>query len=131
MFSMVLEAVRELAHSFTQIPVYIGANPPKESIGIDGEAGTQATGLNFGKLFEYRMTVNGKSGDQKKILTALEDIHYGLTIRKDYPHGDRWQIYAIETTSSPRLIGREQAQTNEWVYGSTIIVKYYMKGLSE
>jgi hypothetical protein len=51
-----------------------------------------------------------------------------LTRRKDFPHSDTWQIYAIETTASPRLIGREQ--NSQWLYGSSLLIKFNVKGIN-
>jgi hypothetical protein len=129
MFLDILEAVRRIAQTATRMSVYIGSNPPAEAIGLDGDASTVFTGKDIDRAYEYRIAINGKSGDQLKIARELENIHKMLTLRGNYPQGDDWQIYGIETQSSPRILGRESADKNQWLYGSSVLVKYYRKGL--
>lgn len=72
---------------------------------------------------------NGKNVDQQTVIGQLDAIHHSLTRRKDFPAGNSWQVYAIETVSSPRLLGREQ--NSQWLYGSSLTVKFNVKGITE
>ena len=56
----------------------------------------------------------------------MEAVHRALTTAHVLPHTDHWQVYAIETTSAPQLIGREE--NLNWIYGSSFRVKFYAKG---
>lgn len=125
----IVEQIQQMIQLATSLPVYVGSNPPQEAIGVDCDATTVFTGRDIDRAFEMRTAINGKSGDQKLIAQELDNIHSSLTLRKAYPSGDDWQIYAIETTSAPRLLGRESADKTQWLYGSAVVVKYYRKGL--
>jgi hypothetical protein len=52
-----------------------------------------------------------------------------LTLRKDFPHANNWQIFSIDTTASPRLIGVEEAERTRYIYGSSVVVKFYAMGM--
>lgn len=125
----IVEKVQEMVGLATSLPVYIGSNPPMEAVGIDCDATTTFTGMDMDRGYEMRTAINGKSGDQSLIASELDKIHASLTLRKAYPSGDDWQIYAIETDSAPRLLGRESADRTQWLYGSSVRVKYYRKGI--
>ena len=56
----------------------------------------------------------------------MDRVHLALTTAKALPFSARWQIYAIETTSAPQLIGREE--NRNWLYGSSFRVKFYQRG---
>lgn len=128
MYDDVLQTVIDMAQlTDPYSPILTGSMPPDNGIAMTGQSGTQATDLNIGT--DQRMTVvlNGKHTDQRAVITALDTIHRFLTRRRDYPASEAWQIYAIETVSSPRLLGREA--NSQWLYGSSLAVKFYMKGL--
>ncbi len=69
---------------------------------------------------------NGKSADMKKLAAEMDAVHTALTTSKCLPYAQDWQIYAINTTSAPNLIGREE--NRNWIYGSGFVIKYYAKG---
>ena len=69
---------------------------------------------------------NGKGEDQQAVADAMDRVHLALTTAKALPFSARWQIYAIETTSAPQLIGREE--NRNWLYGSSFRVKFYQRG---
>ena len=75
------------------------------------------------------MTVvcNGKNANQQTIIRQMDAIHAALTRRKDFPHGDGWDIYGIETIASPRLVSREA--NKEWLYASSLLIKINTKGI--
>ena len=67
---------------------------------------------------------------QQTVIQQLDAIHRSLTHRKDFPTGNGWQIYAIETVSSPRFLGRENNNRFQWLYGSSLRVKINTKGIN-
>ncbi len=129
MYKDVLEAIVDMVKENTDYPVVIGGNPPRESIAVTGFSTADTTYLDRDTSQTYDITINGKSGDQAHILDALSSIHRALTLRKDFPHSEKWQITSIDTTASPRLIGTEEADRLRYIYGSSITVKYYTLGM--
>jgi hypothetical protein len=125
----VLQAVIDMAEQAAGVPIVIGSNPPQDGIAITGNSSSASIFLDIGS--DERMTVlcNGKNGNQQTIIQQLDAIHRALTRRKDYPHGDSWQIYAIETVASPRFLGRENNGRFQWLYGSSLLVKFNTKGI--
>ena len=85
--------------------------------------------LGLAKRVNAKILCNGKNGDQKTIIRQLDAIHAALTRRKDFPSGEGWQIYAIETVASPRFLGRESNNRFQWLYGSSLLVKINTKGI--
>lgn len=129
MYQDILEAIVAMVKLNTSFPVVIGSNPTKESIAVTGFSTADVVNLDRDSLQTYDITINGKSGDQALILDALSRIHRALSLRKDFPHNDKWQIYTIETSASPRLIGVEEAERTKYIYGSSMTVKFYALGL--
>ena len=125
----ITDALIDMVQLYTDYPVFAGANPTFESIALAGFASTTTTYKDFDTADVFTMTINGKSADYEKMLKALSDIHKALTVRKDFPQGDNWQIYAINTVSSPRQIGIEEADRTKYIFGSSVNVKYYKKGM--
>lgn len=129
MYDEILRAVIDMAmltNPYTQI--VIGSMPPLNGIAMTGEGGPDSVHLDIGAEQTMNIVCNGKSSDQRTVIRALDKIHRFLTLRKDYPTGDGWQIYSITTIASPRLIGVEQ--NSQWLYGSSLLVKFYQKGLN-
>ena len=58
-------------------------------------------------------------------MADMERAHHALTTSKVLPYTEDWQIYAIETTAAPSVIGREE--NRNWVLGSSLRVKFYNK----
>lgn len=123
----IIIAMQQMIQNIVGKPVVIGSVPPLEGYAVGMVSGapletfrTLTTNESFPVLF------NGKSADQGAVATDMEKVHQLLTTSKILPFTDEWQIYAIETTASPSLIGREE--NRNWVYGSSFRVKYYMKG---
>jgi hypothetical protein len=129
MYKSILDAIVDMAKEQATMKVVVGSNPPKESIAITGFASADATLRDKDTLQTYDITINGKSGDQEQVLADLSKIHKSLTLRRDFPHSELWQIYSIETTASPRLLGVEEAERTRYLYGSSIVVKFYALGL--
>lgn len=129
MYKSILDAIVNMVKQNTDFQVVVGGNPPKESIAVTGFASNNTTNLDKDTLQSYDITINGKSGEQEQLFADLSEIHRKLTLRKDFPHGNTWQIYSIDTASSPRLLGLEQAERTRYIYGSSITVKFYALGM--
>ena len=127
MYNDVLQAVIDIAQAAAGIPVVLGSMPPDDGIAMTGNAASFPIFLDIGSNEEMNVVCNGKNTQQQAVIIQLEAIHAALTRRKDFPSSDTWQIYAIETTASPRLIGREQ--NSQWLYGSSLRVKFNVKGI--
>ena len=126
MYNDVLQAVIDMAEAAAGTSVFVGSMPPENGLAMTGSAGSAPIFLDIGSNETMNVVCNGKNADQKAVIDQLDAIHASLTRRKDFPTGSGWQIYAIETTASPRLIGREQ--NNQWLYGSSLLVKFNVKG---
>lgn len=129
MYQEVLDAIVKMVKVNTAYPVVVGSNPTKESIAITGFSAPNAINLDRDSLQTYDITINGKSGDQYALLDELSRLHRILTLRKDFPHANNWQIFSIDTTASPRLIGVEEAERTRYIYGSSVVVKFYALGM--
>ena len=129
MYKEILDSIAEMVKQNTDFQVVVGGNPPKESIAITGFSTDDTVNLDRDTLQTYDITINGKSGEQEQLFNDLSEIHRKLTLRKSFPHGETWQIYSIDTASSPRLLGLEQAERTRYLYGSSITVKFYALGM--
>lgn len=124
----IIIAMQQMIQNIISKPVVIGSVPPLEGYAVGMVSGapietfrTLSTNESFPVLF------NGKSADQNSVAADMEKVHRLLTTSKILPFTVEWQVYAIETTASPSLIGREE--NRNWVYGSSFRVKYYQKGV--
>lgn len=124
----IIIAMQQMIQNIISKPVMVGSVPPLEGYAVGMVSGapietfrTLATNESFPVLF------NGKSADQNSVAADMEKVHRLLTTSKILPFTGEWQVYAIETTASPSLIGREE--NRNWVYGSSFRVKYYQKGV--
>ena len=129
MYDEILQAVIDMAEQAAGVPIVLGSNPPQNGIAMTGNSSSQTIFLDIGSNERMTVLCNGKNGDQKTIIRQLDAIHRALTRRKDFPHGDSWQIYAIETVASPRFLGRESNNRFQWLYGSSLLVKINTKGI--
>lgn len=127
MYDEVLQAVINMAEAAAGISIVTGSMPPDNGVAMTGSAGSFPVFLDIGSNERMNVLCNGKNTDQQAVISLLDAIHASLTRRRDFPCGDRWQIYAIETTASPRLIGREE--NSQWLYGSSLAVKFNVKGI--
>lgn len=129
MYKDILDEIVKMIRSHTSYMVVVGSNPPRESIAVSGFTTADTTNLDRDTLQTYDITINGKSGDQATLLDELSKIHRALTVRKDFPHARDWQVYTIDTSASPRLIGVEEAERTRYIYGSSVTVKFYALGM--
>ena len=127
MYDEVLQAVIDMAEEAAGVPIVTGSLPPDNGIAMTGQAAPSPIFLDIGSNERMTIVCNGKNTDQQTVIAWLDSIHQYLTRRKGFPQGENWQIYAIETVSSPRLIGREA--NSQWLYGSTLAVKFNVKGI--
>ena len=126
MYNEVIQAVIDMAQAAASAKVVLGSLPPDNGLAMTGNASSYPIFLDIGSNEQMNIVCNGKNTQQQAVINQLEAIHASLTRRKDFPSTDTWQIYAIETTASPRLIGREQ--NSQWLYGSSLLVKFNVKG---
>lgn len=124
----IIISMQQMIQNIIGKSVVIGSVPPLEGYAVGMVSGapietfrTLSTNESFPVLF------NGKSADQNSVAADMEKVHRLLTTSKILPFTGEWQVYAIETTASPSLIGREE--NRNWVYGSSFRVKYYQKGV--
>lgn len=127
MYNEILQAIIDMASAAVGVSIVTGSMPPDNGIAMTGQSAPQSIMLDIGSNERMAIVCNGKNTDQQTVIEQLDAIHHDLTRRKDFPTGDDWQVYAIETVASPRLIGREQ--NSEWLYGSSLLVKIHMKGI--
>lgn len=129
MYDEVLQAVIDMAEMAVGVPIVTGSMPPDNGIAMTGGSSSYPIFLDIGSNETMNVVCNGKNVSQQAVINQLDAIHAFLTRRKNYPIKNGWQIYAIETVSSPRLLGREQ--NSQWLYGSSLTVKFNVKGISE
>ena len=122
----IVEALRDMIAALVSMPVVIGSMPPEQGYAVGMGSGapleifrTLSTNEELPVLF------NGKGPDQRQIAAEMDRVHHLLTTATALPFTDRWQVYAIVTTSSPNLISREQ--NKNWVYGSSLRISFYAK----
>lgn len=129
MYDEILQAVIDMAEEAVGVPIVTGSNPPQNGLAMTGTSASTSIFLDIGSDERMNVLCNGKNGNQQTIIQQLNTIHANLTRRKDFPSGDGWQIYSIETVASPRLIGRENNERFQWLYGSSLLVKINTKGI--
>ena len=129
MYDEILQAVINMAEAAVGFPIVTGSQPPTDGIAMTGNASSRTIFLDIGSDEAMTVVVNGKNGNQQTVIRQLDAIHASLTRRKDFPSGAGWQIYAIETVASPRLLGRESNNRYQWLYGSSMLVKINTKGI--
>ena len=126
-YDEVFQAVRQLAETAAGAAIVTGSLPPENGLAMTGRASSETIFLDIGSNERMSVLCNGKNTDQETVIRQLDAIHKTLTRRKDFPAGETWQIFAIETVASPRLIAHEAGR--QWVYGSSLLVKFNVKGI--
>lgn len=122
----ILTAMQQMIAALTGGTVVIGSLPP-----LSGYAVSLAGGMPRATFWQLTSDQNlpiqftGKSADQQQLAASMEMVHKVLTTAKTLPFADSWQIYAVETTSAPQLIGREQ--NINYIYGSSFRVKFFAR----
>lgn len=80
--------------------------------------------LNKGQYIPIDFTINVKHINLLTLSDAMNRIHEYLTMLREYPAGNGWEIVDITTTTEPQIIARED--NNAWVMASALAVKVYM-----
>lgn len=122
----IITAMQHMIQGIIGGNVVVGSIPPLNGYAVGAVGGSPieifrplTSNENLPVLF------NGKSSNQQLLMQNMEKVHHILTTSKVLPYNENWQIYAIETTSAPSLIGREQ--NKNWIYGSSFRVKFFSK----
>lgn len=87
------------------------------------------THMDKGKINEIAVALSGKHSDQQMLITALSNIHNGLSKLQERPSGTEWEMLSIDTLAPPYYIGLEETVPQQWYYGSLLQVKFYIKGV--
>ena len=123
----ILLAMQQMIAAITGGTVVIGSLPPLEGYAVSLTGGAPRT--TFRTLInsdqELPVQFTGKSADQQHLATSMEQVHQALTTTEALPFAANWQVYDIETTSAPQLIGREE--NINYIYGSSFRVKFYVR----
>ena len=127
MYDEILQAIIAMASAAVNVQIVTGSMPPNNGIAMTGTSGPETIFLDIGNNERMSIICNGKNTSQATIIKKMDTIHAALTRRKDFPQGESWQIYSIETIASPRLIGREE--NSQWLYASSLLVKFNTKGI--
>ena len=122
----IITAMQQMIQGIIDKNVVVGSIPPLNGYAVGAVGGSPietfrplTSNENLPVLF------NGKSSNQQVLMRDMERVHHILTTSKVLPYNENWQIYAIETTSAPNLIGREQ--NKNWIYGSSFRGKIFCK----
>lgn len=123
----ILLAMQQMIAAITGGTVVIGSLPPLGGYAVSFVGGapraTFRTLVNSDQELPVQFT--GKNANQQQLAAAMETVHQALTTAAALPFAEKWQIYAIETTSAPQLIGREE--NINYIYGSSFRVKFYAR----
>lgn len=77
--------------------------------------------LDKNQYITVDVTINGKHSDFEVLSDSMNLIHESLTMLKEYPYSEKWQIVDIVTLTEPQIIGREE--NNDWIMASSLGVK--------
>lgn len=126
-FDEILAAVIAMAQGTNPYAVITaGALPADNGICMTWASGAPAfTFLDKGMAYQRTIVCNGKHTSQQAVSEALSAIHLALTKTKTYPNAPQWQITDIATVSAPAYLSREQ--NSQWLYGSSLRVKFYLR----
>lgn len=91
-----------------------------------GAGSPDETYLDKGSTNTLFFLLNGKHTNQATLISDLDKAHLTLSRMKTYGQGDDWQILNIESSTTPRQIGK--GSNGEWLYGSILRVTIYIKG---
>ena len=123
----IVSTIQKMIEPLVSMPVVIGSVPPLEGYAVSVVGGSPlGTFFDLNSAQRLPILFNGKSADMKKLASEMDAVHRALTTSKCLPYAQDWQIYAINTTSAPNLIGREE--NRNWIYGSGFVIKFYAKG---
>ena len=122
----IIESIQKMVQAITGKRAVIGSVPPLDGYAVGMAGGSPiATFRPLTKNESFPVLFNGKGEDLHTVMDDMERAHHALTTSKALPFTEDWQIYAIETTAAPSVIGREE--NRNWVLGSSLRVKFYNK----
>lgn len=121
-----MTAMQQMVAAITGGTVVIGSLPPLDGYAVSFAGGApRSTFWPLTSDQELPVQFTGKSADQQQLAAEMEAAHQALTTSPALPFADGWQVYAIETTSAPQLIGREE--NINYIYGSAFRVKFFAR----
>lgn len=126
MRSEILTAFKKMVEALTGKAVVIGSLPPLNGFAVSFAGGfPRAAFWPLTSDQDLPIQFTGKGANQQELSALMDIVHMSLTTAQNLPFAEDWQIYAIETTSAPQLIGREENQN--YIYGSSFRIKFYAR----
>lgn len=126
MRSEILTAFKKMVEALAGKAVVIGSLPPLNGFAVSFAGGfSRAVFWPLTSDQELPIQFTGKGANQQELSDLMDVVHISLTTAQNLPFAKDWQVYAIETTSAPQLIGREENQN--YIYGSSFRIKFYAR----
>lgn len=126
MRSEILTAFKKMVEALTGKAVVIGSLPPLNGFAVSFAGGfPRAAFWPLTSDQDLPIQFTGKGANQQELSALMDVVHTSLTTAQNLPFAESWQVYAIETTSAPQLIGREENQN--YIYGSSFRIKFYAR----
>jgi hypothetical protein len=90
-----------------------------------GPSGPDEVYMDKNQYIILDFTINGKHANLQTLSDDMNRIHQEITMLREYPSGDDWNIVDITTLTEPQIIGRED--NNAWLMASALNVKVETK----
>lgn len=90
-----------------------------------GPSGPDEVYMDKNQYIILDFTINGKHANLQTLSDDMNRIHQEITMLREYPSGDDWNIVDITTMTEPQIIGRED--NNVWLMASALNVKIETK----
>ena len=90
-----------------------------------GPSGPDEVYMDKNQYIILDFTINGKHSNLQTLSDDMNRIHQEITMLREYPSGDDWNIVDITTLTEPQIIGRED--NNAWLMASALNVKVETK----
>lgn len=90
-----------------------------------GPSGPDEVYMDKNQYIILDFTINGKHANLQTLSDDMNRIHQEITMLREYPFGDDWNIVDITTLTEPQIIGRED--NNMWLMASALNVKIETK----
>lgn len=90
-----------------------------------GPSGPDEVYMDKNQYIILDFTINGKHANLQTLSDDMNRIHQEVTMLREYPSGDDWNIVDITTLTEPQIIGRED--NNMWLMASALNVKIETK----
>ena len=118
-----IEAVMDLIDALELFsPITRGALGTEESLSCEiGPTSPETVWFDKNQYIPIDLTINGKHRNLQTLTDSMNLIQESLTMRREYPTGEKWQIVDITTMTEPQVIGREQ--DNKWLMASALLIK--------